>query len=95
MEGISAMNLWNTIIDFLHPQGGGDFKLVHQTQILKHHESSGDIYSVFPKARLFSMRTALHMFEDNEAVKKQINPGSKHSSVQSSSHKKKETDGHN
>ena len=72
MEGRPAMTLWGTIIDILHPQAGGDSKLVHQTQILKNHDPSGDI-DVSPNARSFSMRTSLYIFEDNEAVVKQIN----------------------
>ena len=35
MEGIPAMNLWDTIMDILHPQAGGDFKPFHQALIRK------------------------------------------------------------
>ena len=70
MEGIPAMKLWDTVIDSLHPQAGGDFKPVHQTHIPKHHDTFGEIDYVLPNARLFSMRTALYISEGNKAVKK-------------------------
>ena len=60
----------------MHSQAGGDSKLVHQIQILQHQEPFGDIDHVLPDARLFSMRTSSNIFEDNEAVIKQINKGS-------------------
>ena len=37
-------------------------------QILNHHDPFGKIEYVPPHAPLFSMRTALNIFEDNEAV---------------------------
>ena len=58
MMGFPAMNLWDTIIDMLHPQAGGDAKPGHQTQILKHQEPFGDIDCVPPNARLCSMRAS-------------------------------------
>ena len=67
MEGIPALNLWDTVIDILHRQAGGDSKLVHQTQTPKHHDPFGDIDDVPPNARLFSMRTAVYIFKDHEA----------------------------
>ena len=43
MEGIPASSLWDTVIDMLHPQVGGDFKHTHQTQkyynIMNHVET--------------------------------------------------------
>ena len=45
------------------------------TQILIHQEPFGDIDFVSPKARLFSMRTSLYIFEDNVAVMKQRKKG--------------------
>ena len=51
MEGIPALSLWDTMKDMLHPQAGGESKLVHQTQILKHQEPLGDIDYVPPSAR--------------------------------------------
>ena len=67
MEGIPELNLWDTVIDISHRQAGGDSKLVHQTQIPKHHDPFGDIDDVPPNARLFSTRTAVHIFKDHEA----------------------------
>ena len=52
-----------------------DLKPVHQSQIQKHHESCGNIDYVLPNALLFSMRTALYTFEDNDAVITPINRG--------------------
>ena len=67
MEGIRALNLWDTVIDISHRQAGGDSKLVHQTQTPKHHDPFADIDDVPPNARLFSMRTAVFIFKDHEA----------------------------
>ena len=67
MEGTPTLNLWDTIIDTLRPQAGGDFKRVHQTQILEHHEPFEDMDCVPPNVRLFSMRISLYIFENNEA----------------------------
>ena len=66
MKGIPAMSLWDTIIEILHPQAGSDSKLVHQTQIQKHHEPFRDIDYESPNARLFSMRTSLYIFEQRQ-----------------------------
>ena len=41
----------------------------------KTHDSFGDIDSIPPNARLFSLRTAWYTFEDNEAEVKQMNKG--------------------
>ena len=68
MEGIPTLNL-------LEPKAGGDSKTNHQTQIRKHHDPFGDIHDVLPNVRFFSMRTALSVVKDNEAVTKQINNG--------------------
>ena len=35
MEDIPASSLWDTVIDMLHPQVGGDFKHTHQTKNTK------------------------------------------------------------
>ena len=51
MEDIPAMNLWDNVMDIVHPQGGGDSKPFHQTPKPKHDESFGDIDSVPPNAR--------------------------------------------
>ena len=75
MEGTPAMNLWDTIIDIFHVTAGGDSKLVHRTQILKHQEPLEDIAYVLATARLSSMRTSSYIFEDNAAVRKQISKG--------------------
>ena len=64
----------DTIID-MHPQGGGFSKRVHQTRIPRHDELFGDVEYVRPNARLFSIRTALYVFEDHESVIKQISKG--------------------
>ena len=45
----------------LHTQTGGDFSPVHQTQILKHQESFGDIDYVLPNVRLFCLRTSMNL----------------------------------
>ena len=37
-------------MDKLHPQLGGDSKLVHQIQILKHQEPFGDTFYFLPNA---------------------------------------------
>ena len=41
----------------------------------KQHDPFGDIDYVPPNARLFSMRTTIYVFEDNEAAIKQIKRG--------------------
>ena len=51
----------------------GDFKLVHKTQTPKCYDPFGDIGYVPPNARFFSMPKAFHIYEDHEAVIKQIN----------------------
>ena len=70
VEGVPDLSA--KMINMLYTQAGGGSKLVHQTQILKHLEPFGDIDDVLPNARLFSMRTSYYIFEDNEAVIKQI-----------------------
>ena len=74
MMGFPAMNVLDTIIDTLHLQAGGDSKLGHQTHILKHQEPLVDIDFVPPSAPLCSIRTS-YIFEDNEAVREQMNKG--------------------
>ena len=68
MEGTPALNVWDTIIDVLQSEAGGDSKPIHQTQIRKRHDPFGDIDYVPPIARLSSMQTASYIFEDNEIV---------------------------
>ena len=58
-------------MDILHSQAGGVSKHVHHIRIPKHQELFGDIDYVLPNARLFRMRTSLHIFEDNEVVTQQ------------------------
>ena len=73
MEDIPAVNLRDTrsaIMDILHSQAGGVSMHVHHTRIPKHQELFGDIDYVLPNARLFRMRTSLHIFEDNEVLTK-------------------------
>ena len=67
MESIPALGLWNTIIVILHFQAGGDSKPIHQTQIPKHHDPFGEIDCEPPNARIYVMRTAFYISEDNEA----------------------------
>ena len=69
------LNLRDTVIDIFHPQAGGDSKPSHPTQLHKHHDPFGGIDYVPPNARLFSMRTALYISEENEAVNRQVNKG--------------------
>ena len=58
MEGISSIKFVGLNHKYIALQAGGDSKLVHQTKILKHQESYGDIDCLHPNARLFSMRTS-------------------------------------
>ena len=74
-EDIPALNLWDTIIDLLRPQPGGDFKPVHQSHFLKHHEPFEDIEQCTAKRAIFSKRTSLHIFGDHETAIKQIQKG--------------------
>ena len=68
IEGIPALNLLEPTLIFCTRKLEVTPKPIHQTQIRKHHDPFGDIDYVLANVRFFSMRTALSVFEVNEAA---------------------------
>ena len=75
MEGLPAMNFRVTVVEVLQAQAGSTSaraQSLHKRKLDTTHESLGNIHHVSPNARLFRMRSSLHVVEDNEAVIKMI-----------------------